>query len=187
MAFLKGRSSRLWPLLALACLGQVAPGPVRAAADSGATVEARVKAAFLLSFVAFVDWPVHAFASESEPVRIAILGADPFGDELEQLLHRERVHGRTFEIRRITTPVPPPDCHLLFIANSEAPRLERILSATQGRPILTVSSLPRFVEQGGMIQFVTQRARIRFRINAEAAGAAGLSLSSKLLRLSEPH
>lgn len=187
MAFLKGSSLRLWPVLALAGLVLVAPGTGRSAEGSNATVEARVKAAFLLSFAAFVDWPAHAFGSDAEPVRIAILGDDPFGDDLEQLLHRERVQGRRFEIRRVTSPLALPDCHLLYIASSEARHVARTLAALEGRPTLTVSSLPRFVEQGGMIQFVTQRGRIRFRINAEEAGAAGLTLSSKLLRLSEPN
>src|ERR1700721_2428538 len=37
-------------------------------------------------------------------------------------------------------------------------------------------------EHGGMIQFATENNRIRLRINVEAARAAGLTISSKLLR-----
>jgi hypothetical protein len=36
-----------------------------------------------------------------------------------------------------------------------------------------------------MIRFITERNRIRLRINLEAARAAGLTLSSKLLRAAE--
>ncbi len=36
-----------------------------------------------------------------------------------------------------------------------------------------------------MIQFVTENSRIRLRINVESARAAGLTISSKLLRPAE--
>ncbi len=45
-----------------------------------------------------------------------------------------------------------------------------------------MSDADRFATRGGMIRFVTDHHRIRFRINLEAAKAANLTLSSKLLR-----
>ena len=40
-----------------------------------------------------------------------------------------------------------------------------------------------FGEHGGMVGFVTEDNRVRLRINLEAARAAGLTISSKLLRV----
>ena len=45
-----------------------------------------------------------------------------------------------------------------------------------------MSDADRFASRGGMIRFVTDHNRIRLRINLEAAKAANLTLSSKLLR-----
>ena len=42
--------------------------------------------------------------------------------------------------------------------------------------------LQRFASRGGIIRFVTDHNRIRLRINLDAARAARLTLSSKLLR-----
>jgi len=45
-----------------------------------------------------------------------------------------------------------------------------------------VADLDDSSERGVMIQFTTENNRIRLRINVEAARAAGLTISSKLLR-----
>lgn len=148
--------------------------------------EFRVKAAFLLSFAAFVEWPSQSFPSSASPILIGIHGSDPFGAVLEQVLEGERVHGRAFRVIRAAPGEPAPACHLLFICDSEAERVADILEELRGTPTLTVSSLRRFVDRGGMIQFVTQRGRIRFRVNGEEARAANLAVSSRLLRLAEP-
>ena len=42
-------------------------------------LEYQVKAAFLLNFTKFVDWPAGAFAGSDSPITICILGNDPFG------------------------------------------------------------------------------------------------------------
>jgi len=40
-------------------------------------------------------------------------------------------------------------------------------------------------QRGVMVQFATENNRIRLRINVESARAAGLTISSKLLRSAE--
>jgi hypothetical protein len=59
------------------------------------------------------------------------------------------------------------------------------MAALKGRSILTVGDTEGFAEDGGIIRFVTEKNRIRFRINVDAAEAAHLVISSKLLRLAE--
>jgi hypothetical protein len=55
----------------------------------------------------------------------------------------------------------------------------------KGRSILTVGESDSFGNSGGMIRFMTTQNKIRFRINTEAAKAANLTISAKLLRLAE--
>src|SRR5688572_20007690 len=45
--------------------------------------EYQVKAVFLFNFVQFVDWPATAFPSPDAPIRIGVLGVDPFSGALE--------------------------------------------------------------------------------------------------------
>jgi hypothetical protein len=53
------------------------------------------------------------------------------------------------------------------------------------RSILTVSDTEGAAQRGVMIRLVTEKNKIRLRINLQAAKAANLTISSKLLRPAE--
>jgi hypothetical protein len=74
-------------------------------------------------------------------------------------------------------------CHVLFISLSEEHRLAEILKTLEKTTILTVSNLPKFSQQGGMIQFVVEANKVRFEVNLTSAERAGLTLSSELLKV----
>src|SRR6185295_7141296 len=54
------------------------------AADPSALPEFQVKAAFLINFPKYVDWPAEAFAETNSPIVIAVLGESKVTDELEK-------------------------------------------------------------------------------------------------------
>jgi hypothetical protein len=74
---------------------------------------------------------------------------------------------------------------LVWGLGSEGDRPEEILAGLKRRPLLTVSDADGFAQRGGIIRFVTDRSRIRLQLNLEAAEAAHLTISSKLLRVAE--
>jgi hypothetical protein len=139
--------------------------------------EYQVKAAFLLNFTKFVEWPPTAFAEPDAPFTICILGDDPFGSVLDQIVEGEKVNDRKLVVQRIHGRATI-GCQVLFVSNSE--RVPSILT-TVGRGVLTVGDGEDFVREGGMIGFVLERRRVRFDINQSAAANASLKLSSKLL------
>jgi hypothetical protein len=147
--------------------------------------EYQVKAVFLFNFVQFVDWPAPPAADSERPLVIGILGNDPFGPFLDETVHGERLGSRPIQLRRFHQIADIEECHVLFISRSESDRLPEILSVLKNRPVLTVSDGDAFADHGGMIQFVTDKSRIRLRINLEAAQAANVTISSKLLRVAE--
>ena len=63
-------------------------------AQSNEPTEYQVKAAFLFNFTKFVEWPDAAFADGHAPIVLGILGDDPFGTELTQLVSGQSVRGR---------------------------------------------------------------------------------------------
>jgi hypothetical protein len=156
-----------------------------ASAAVAAPTEYQVKAVFLFNFSQFVDWPPQAFSDARAPLVIGVLGADPFGADLDEVVRGETVNGRPLLVRRFRRVEEIKDCHILFIGGSERARLEQILQALQGRSILTVSDDEDFARRGGMIRFTTDKNRIRLGVNLEAAVTAGLTISSKLLRPAE--
>lgn len=187
MAFLTPGMARPRWLARLTAIVLFAGEPAPAYADSRAWIEPptelKVTAAFLLNFAGFVEWPPAAFASPADPIVIGIYGTDPFREFIDQLLENEMVCGRPLVVRRFPPGSTPVGCHILFIDETEARNVGPLLERVRRQSILTVSNLSGFTKQGGMIQLITERGRIRFQINQPAAQAAGLTLSSRLLRL----
>jgi hypothetical protein len=144
--------------------------------------EYQIKAVFLFNFAQFVDWPPLTFADEKSPLIIGVLGKDPFDGSLDEAVRGEKVNGRPLVIQRYRRVEEIAACQILFISRSEASRLGGILESLKGRSTLTVGDVDGFAQLGGIIRFVTEQNKVRFRINLESAKAANLTISSKLLR-----
>lgn len=147
--------------------------------------EYQLKAVFLFNFAQFVEWPENAFVTADAPIVIGVLGSDPFGPILDETVRGESVGGRPLIIQRYRRVEEIGACHILFINKSESPHLETILSSLGNRSILTVSDADRAARRGVMVRFVTEKKRVRLRINLDAARLVGLTISSKLLRPTE--
>jgi hypothetical protein len=149
---------------------------------TAAPEEYQLKAVFLFNFAQFVDWPAQDARNPQSPFVIGVFGTDPFGSQLDEVVRSETVGGRALVVKRYQKPDEIGDCHILFLGNVPPDSLEQLQQISQQRHILTVSDLDTVAKPGAMIQFMTERNRIRLRINVESARAAGLTISSKLLR-----
>lgn len=145
----------------------------------------QVKAIYLFNFTQFVEWPPAAFQDDDAPLIIGVLGEDPLGTFLEEVIDGEQVHGRALSIRRYEPEEEVREGHVLFINLTDTDQIVRALERLKGRRILTVSDHDGFLEAGGMIQFISANNDLQFQINPEAASAADLKISSKLLRVAE--
>lgn len=167
----------LFGLLAVAC---AFTPPACIAQPPSNFNESDVEAAYLYNFGHFIHWPPHAIPGQ---FAICMLGDGGFEDTLKSLVANESIDGHGIVARRIASAAAAGDCQIVFLQNSEEPRLDKDLAALGKKPVLTVSSLPGFLPRGGMIQFVLQNNKVRFAVNLAAAEQAGLSLSSELLRV----
>jgi len=149
------------------------------------TQEYDLKAAFLFHFAQFVDWPADALPAGNSPFTIGILGHDPFGKSLDEIVSNETVDGHKLLVRRFQNVDQVDSCHILFIDPSESSRMDEILSHLKGRSILTVGETKDFAQRSGVIGFVLSEKRLRLAVNLTAAKEARLTISSKLLRQSQ--
>ncbi|MBI3851823.1 MAG: YfiR family protein [Verrucomicrobia bacterium] len=160
-------------------------GGLNLTAQTDISKEYKVKAAFLYNFSQFVDWPAEAFPEVRAPLVIGVLGEDPFGAYLDEIVRGEKVNNHPLVVQRYRRVEEIKTCHILYVSQSETNQLEQIFTSLKGRNILMVGDVDGFTLRGGMIRFVTEKNKIRFRINVEAAKAAKLTISSKLLRPAE--
>ena len=166
-------------ILCLLVIAQLTVAPPAHAQDP--VSEYQIKAAYLFNFLKFVEWPANAFADPLAPIVIGIVGDDPFGESLPQVVVGKTVQGRDLVIRKYRFGENLRGSHILFISASEKKRLPQVLSSLQGSSVLTVADTDQFLEAGGMIQFFLEDDRVRFAIDVDATSRANLKLSSKLL------
>lgn len=167
-------------LLGLACIIWFTPGWTRA--ETAPPAEYQLKAVFLFNFAQFVEWPARAFRDAEAPLVIGVLGDDPFGPYLDELVSDEKVGRRPLQVLRFKRVDEVGACHILFVSASELNALPPTLQALKGRSILTVSDMEGFNRYGGIVRFVVEGGKIRLRINLAAAKACELNISSKILR-----
>jgi len=145
--------------------------------------EFQVKAAYLLNFARFVEWPATAFPSPDAPLTICILGDDPFGSTLDRLLEGESVDGHRLAIQKLRRAPAPKTCQVLYVAANEGEPAKLLRSLD--REILTVGEGENFLRDGGMLAFLLEGRRVRFSVNLPAATRADVKLSSKLLNVAK--
>jgi len=163
-----------------------APETFAQARDSSDSSEYLIKAGFIFNFAKFVEWPTSAFAQPDSPIVIGILGTDPFGTIIDQIVQDKKIGARGFAVKRLkwgSDVKDLRDCKILFVSASEKAHMDELLQMMKGLPVLTVGETPGFAERGGVIRFVLEDNRVRFEVNVEAAHQAELTISSRLLTL----
>lgn len=138
-----------------------------------------VKAAFLLRFASFVQWPPSAFGDDASPIRLCIVGDGAVAPVLERTAPQQALNGRTFEVRRLSDIATARDCHVVYARGAV---VDDTLRAVRGHPVLTVTDAASGGARG-MIHFAIVQDHVRFHIDDAQAAESGLFISSRLLAL----
>jgi hypothetical protein len=149
----------------------------------------QLKALYLYNFAKFTEWPKTAFADESAPFVLGILGQDPFGKDIE-IIKGKTIKGRKLEVRYFSSVQEVRGCQLLFISSSETNNLNQILKALEVASVLTIAEAESFADKNWIISLVPEQKSsnsqtIAFEINLVAAGKANLKFDTQLLKLAK--
>lgn len=144
------------------------PGP---SADS-------VKAAFILKFLNYVEWPATAFASDDAPCVLAVQGDEDVLAELQRQSAGRNFNRHPLMVRALDADEVPPGVQLLYIG--ERARIAPLAHALHA-PVLVVTDADGALELGSMINFRLVDDRVRFEVALDPVRGAGLQLNSRLL------
>lgn len=139
--------------------------------------EYQVKAAVLGRLMSFVNWPE---SEVSEALKFCVVGNNPFASNLFEsspiIIDVEQIAPTYEQLNQ---------CQIVYISDSEIRNYDVILNTIKGESILSISDMPRFCLNGGMINLTFENRRVGFRINKNVADSANLNLSFQLLNLAE--
>jgi hypothetical protein len=156
------------------------------AQSSAAAPESQVKAAFLLNFPKYVEWPAEKFATTNSPFVVTVVGDAAIAESLAKMAADKTINGRPVVVNSQTSLNKVAlDGQILFISadtRSAAPEFFKRWSAGN---ILTVSDGEDFLADGGVIRFARREQNIRLEVNLTAASQAQLKISSKLLSVAD--
>ncbi len=140
-----------------------------------------VKAAYLLNFARFVEWPDGAFPRPDDPIVICAAGADKVGEALAQMAVGKSASGRRVVARNVGPKGDHTSCHILFVGFNDGARIAEVLRNVRHASVLTVGEAAEFPSLGGMITLGRSGDTIQLQVRPEAAEAVGLRISSRLL------
>lgn len=178
-AFARWRGIRAFGTwLAVAFLGDFA------LAGSEPTREYQIKAAALCNVIAFTDWPDSAFESPDAPLVVGVMGTGRITALLYEFLNNETYRGRHIVLRSVALAAEARSCHVVYVAQSERRAWTALNRELLRLPILTISDSEDFARSGGVVELAIQQNKLRLIVNLGIAREAGLTISSKVLRLS---
>ena len=145
-----------------------------------------VKAAYLLNFARYVEWPPGTFSDSAAPLLICVVESDALQDALRRVAAGRTVNGHPVRLQVVRSAEEPVTCHVAYFDASHGPSGHSLETLWAGQPVLTVGEGEDFLGGGGMIGFVVVEQTVRFAINQEAAARARLRVSSRVLALALP-
>jgi hypothetical protein len=153
--------------------------------DAQLSSEREVKAAFLVNFAIFTEWPAATFADAAEPIVVGVSGDERLRRTVDHIARGKLFGGRAMKTRNVKDANDAARIHLLFIGGLTGLRTADILKALNGLPVLTVGDAAGFCAEGGMIAFVLEGDRLRFEISWDTTEHAGIKVSSRVLTLAK--
>jgi len=149
-------------------------------AQSPAPTDAVVKAGFVYNFAKFTEWPAGALPAGH--IVLCLIGLDAQG-AVSTAIEGRPLQGRTLSVQRNPRNDELKNCQIVYLSDVDERRQSEVLRVVRGQPVLTVGDADGFAEVGGVIGLIAASGRMQFEINNEVAQAAGLKISSQLLRL----
>lgn len=141
--------------------------------------EADLKAALIFNFAQFTEWDEREPPSEATSFTICYAGAEMTAAFVQ--IAARSIRARRIVARAIPAEGPYDGCQVMYWHQNSA----RASPAKAGHGVLTIGNGVEFLSRGGMIETHVEDGRFVFSMRPEAAQAAGLRFSSKLLRLAK--
>ncbi len=167
-------------LLSLFALITALTGAV-AAPNEQKQEDAGARAAYLYSFLGYIEWPSRTLPLTDSPLVIGVLNADDVAAELLLTTMGRKISNRAVTIRRLQPGESLEDIHLLYIGPGEPQQVQALIRQVPQRWTVTVTDNASADMLAGVINFRHSDGRLRFDVSQAAAERGDFKLSSRLM------
>jgi hypothetical protein len=137
----------------------------------------QIIAALTYNFAKYTTWPASLNTSPS------LCYFAPAYEQGFELLEGKLVHNAPLIVKQISSVTQAETCHLLYLSENDKDRMKRLMLALTGKPVLTISTFPGFLAQGGMIELFQENNKFRFDVDNQQLKRVELKLSAQVLKL----
>jgi hypothetical protein len=145
--------------------------------------EDELKAATVLSFLRYSEWPAAPAGASS--LTVGVLGRPTLLLTFRKALEGKSVENRPVKVMELPAEPGPACCHIVFLASERPADLKSGLALARSMHALTIGEADQFLELGGAINLLIIDGRMSFEVNREALERSGIAISSKLLRFGQ--
>ncbi len=171
----------LFPTRLLACVAWLAMLPVLSRA--GGEPEDQLKAAVVLSFLRYGEWPQPL--AGNAPIRVGVWGRASFADTLHGALEGKSVNDHPIRIVELKAPADGSGCQVVYFASDKGEEIQAALAGSRLARVLAIGESKDFLQWGGAVNLLVVDGRMSFEVNLEALKRSGVIISSRLLRFGQ--
>ncbi len=141
--------------------------------------DAAARAAYLYSFLGYIEWPARALPLTDSPLVIGVVNAEEVAAELLLSTVGRKTGNRSVTIRPLQPGDSMDDIHLLYIGPGEAQQVQDVIRQLPQRWTVTVTDDAEAL--AGAINFRRSDGRLRFEVSQAAVERGDFKLSSRLM------
>ena len=141
--------------------------------------EYTLKAALSYNFAKYTVWPESVTGDDIEICFFSAALQPNFSP-----LEGKTIGQKTLVIRYVEEIHDSDTCNVIFLDRSKRNLLNQLNVHLANKPVLTISDINGFIDDGGMIEIQTVDNKLRFKINLHQVQLADVHLGSQLLNLS---
>ena len=145
--------------------------------------EDQLKAAVVLSFLRYGDWPQPLPANA--PIRVCVWGRASFAETLRGGLEGKSVHDHPIRIVELKSPADGANCQVAYFASDRGEEIQAALSGSHFPHVLAIGENKDFLRWGGAVNLLVVDGHMSFEVDMETLERSGVSVSSRLLRFGQ--
>jgi len=145
--------------------------------------EDELKAAIVLSFLRYGEWPQPL--APNAPFTVGVFGRSSFADALKRMVENKPVDQHAVRIIQLKSAAEVQGCQVVYFASEKAPDIQVIVQSALAGRTLTIGESKDFLNLGGAVNFLVVDGHMSFEVSLEALERTGVAVSSKLLRFGQ--